>query len=98
MWVISRYLLPPILNTMQSPTMLAVANEAFTSPQDCHETLLLLTCVCQARSGPSASSWVGDSQNCFRRALEMTRIHCSSYPQPGGIVVRKIRTVKAGVR
>src|SRR5947209_20329918 len=45
MRVMSRYLLPPILNTMQSPTLLAVANEAFTSPQDCHEAVLLLTCV-----------------------------------------------------
>src|SRR5947209_3338686 len=74
MRVIRRYLLPPILNTMQSPTMLALANEAFTSPQDCHETDLLLTCVYHARRGPSAPCWSGVAQTCFRRALEMTRI------------------------
>src|SRR5207249_4790483 len=44
--------------------------------------------------GPSASSRPGISQNCFRRALEMTRI-CGSSPAPEGIVVRKMRTVEA---
>src|SRR6516164_10298105 len=45
MRLISRHLLPPILKTTQSPTRLALANEAFTSPHDRHETILLLTCV-----------------------------------------------------
>src|SRR5208282_832642 len=75
--------------------MLAVANAAFTSPQEFHETVLLLTCVYHARSGPSASSWPVDSQNCFRRALEITRIRCSDDRHLKSIVVRKIRTVNA---
>jgi hypothetical protein len=52
----SRYLFPPMLKTMQLPTRLAAANSALTSPQVYHATLLWLTWLCQARSGPAESS------------------------------------------
>jgi len=72
--VTRRYLLPPMLKTTQLPTMLAVLKSAFTSPQECQVAVLLLTCVYHARNGPSAPSWPEVSQNCFSRALEITRI------------------------
>jgi hypothetical protein len=56
MRVMSRYLFPPMLNTTQVPTMLAVAKSAFTSDQDFYCTDLSLTRVYQARNGPSESS------------------------------------------
>src|SRR5690348_18230011 len=73
MRVIRRYLLPPMLNTTQLPTRLALAKAALTSPQECQETVGLLTWLYHAVSGPSASWWPGASQNCLSRALEMTR-------------------------
>jgi hypothetical protein len=63
---------------MQLPTMLALAKSAFTSAQDCHETVLLPTWVYQARDGPSAFLCPVHSQNCLGRDLEITRIRRNS--------------------
>jgi hypothetical protein len=52
--------------------MLALAKLDFTSAHECQATVLLLTCVYQARSDPSAS--FRSFQNRLSRALEMTRI------------------------
>ena len=88
-----------MLKTTQLPTRLAVPNSAFTSPQDCQETVLLLTWVYHARSGPSASWRPGDSQNRFSRDLEITRIRCFPfYRHQQPILVRETRTVNPGVR
>jgi hypothetical protein len=83
-----------MLKTTQLPTLLALPNWAFTSAQECQQTVLLLTCACQDRNGPSASRWACDSQNRFSLALEMTRIHPNFLSASGVIIVRKIRTVK----
>src|SRR5690606_3783435 len=78
----SRYLFPPTLKTTQLPTMLALAKAAFTSAQVCQETVLLLTWVYHARSGPSASWCPGCCQNFLSRDFEITRIRCFCYRHP----------------
>lgn len=83
MRAIRRYLLPPMLNTTQFPTMLALAKVALTSPQEDQATVGLFTWLYHAFSGPSASSWPGSSQNCLSRALEMTRTWPPMIGSPG---------------
>src|SRR5262249_29204899 len=89
------------LKTTQLPTRLALPKSAFTSPHDCQATAFLLTCVYQARNGPSASPWSELSQNRVSRALVMIRtpsLRRVRSRQLDVIVDRKTRTVNRGVR
>ncbi len=82
MRVTSRYLFPPMLKTTQFPTRLADPKSAFTSAQECHVTLLWLTCVCHARNGPFESASPGFSQNSRSLVFEMIRIGRSFFIDP----------------
>src|SRR5947209_7603020 len=64
-----------MLKTTQSPTMLARANDALRPPQDCHATLLLLTCVYHARGVSSPGPPGRGAGRCRDPAPRLSGLH-----------------------